>query len=224
MCGRFDLHSTTAIIAREFSTDSSFVEIEPRYNIAPSQHIVIIRRKGANVIDMCRWGFIPAWAKEEKTGYRMINARADSVQIKPAFKDAFRGQRCLIVADGFYEWKHVRGRKIPFYVRMKSRMPFGFAGLFNLWAPREGDSFCTSTIITTYANDLLSVVHDRMPAIIPPESYDVWLDADFADQQVLMGLLAPYPSDRMEMFEVSPRVNSPAYDSEDAIKPWRDDQ
>lgn len=209
---------------QDFSVGRVVEESEPHYNIAPSQNIIIIRREGANVMVACRWGFIPAWAKDEKIGYRMINARAETIDAKPAFRGAFRRQRCLVVADGFYEWKKERGKKVPFYIRMRSRRPFGFAGLYNIWIPPEGEGICTSTIITTDANDLLIAIHERMPAIIAPDRYDVWLDPDFDDQGVLTDLLTPYPSDLMEMYEVSPRVNSPAYDAENAITPWRNDQ
>lgn len=224
MCGRFDRHSSSARIIHEFNVDRVFTVIEPRYNIAPSQDIVVVRRDGTNVMIACRWGYIPAWAKEEKIGYSMINARAETIETKPAFSKAFSNQRCLIVADGFYEWKKYEGRKVPFYIRMRSKKPFGFAGLFNVWSSPRGEGICTSTLITTQANELLMPIHDRMPVIIPPQSYDVWLDPDFRDAKSLKDLLLPYPSDLMEIFQVSPSVNSPSYDSEEAINPWRPDR
>jgi putative SOS response-associated peptidase YedK len=170
----------------------------------------------------CRWGFIPPSAKDEKVGYKMINARAETVATVPAFRSAFQNQRCLVVADGFYEWKKEEGRKIPFYIRRKSGKPFGFAGLFNIWTSPEGEDICTSTIITTDANELLFPIHDRMPAIIPEDRQDRWLDPTIHDRKVLIGLLEPYPPEELDMYEVSPRVNSPAYDSSDSIKPLKE--
>ncbi|MBF0506469.1 MAG: SOS response-associated peptidase [Nitrospirae bacterium] len=219
MCGRFDLHSETKVILREFRVDSFSTDYHPSYNIAPSRRIVIIKDDGKKHIVQCMWGFLPSWVKDPSMANKMINARAETVAEKPAFKDSFRHRRCLVVADGFFEWRRQGKRKMPVYVRLKSRSPIGFAGIYNTWTSPEGESICTCAIITTEANDLLEPIHDRMPAIIPKDGEDLWLDPHITEKERLMPLLRPYASEDMEMYDVSPLVNKPGYDSPEIIIP-----
>jgi putative SOS response-associated peptidase YedK len=152
-------------------------------------------------------------------GFNMINAKAETVAEKPAFREAFRRQRCLVVADGFFEWRHEGKLRIPVYIRLKSQRPMGFAGLYNTWISPDGDALCTCSIITTEANELLSPIHDRMPAIIPEDKDDLWLDPKINDKDRLMPLLRPYSPNEMEYYEVSSVINKPENDSPEIIMP-----
>jgi putative SOS response-associated peptidase YedK len=156
---------------------------------------------------------VPPWGRELNDGYKMINARAETVAEKPSFRQAFVRHRCLVVADGFYEWKNEGGRKRPFYVHLKNGQPFGMAGLYNLWTSPEGKQVCTATIITTDANEDLKQIHDRMPVIAPPDACALWLDPSVHEKERLLPLLEPYPAKEMELYEVSTRVNSPKNDA-----------
>ena len=204
---------------REFGVKKRLINSEPSYNIAPSQDIAVLSSQGERQLVACRWGFIPFWAKDPRTGYTMINARAETVAEKPAFRESFLKYRCLVIADGFFEWQKGEKKKTPYYIRLISRRPFGFAGLYSSWTSPEGERICTCTIITTEANELLARVHDRMPVIIPKEKEDLWLDPGMHDQDILRGLLRPYPAEEMEMYPVSPRVNSPGYNTPEVLKP-----
>lgn len=219
MCGRFVRSSSVASIADEFNVGQASIEMAPSYNISPTQDIVILNHRGVRQLIKCRWGFIPAGARDPSIGSSMINARAETVASKPAFRSAFENQRCLVIADGFYEWVKKGRKKVPVYVSLKTGKPFGLAGLYNPWTSPVGERICTCTIITTASNDLLALVHDRMPAIIPKEKQDVWLNPGELTPQLLPELLKPFPSEEMEMHEVSPKVNHSGYDSSDAIKP-----
>lgn len=219
MCGRFDCHSDLSVIQKEFNLDQVISNYQPSYNIAPSRQIIIIKDDGKRYLVQCQWGFIPAWAKDSSIGYSMINARAETVSSKPAFRHAFMKQRCLVVADGFYEWRKEGKLKIPVYVRLKTQRPIGFAGLYNTWTSPEGKESCTCTIITTEANELLSSIHDRMPGIIPKEKEELWLNPKIKDTDKLMPLITPYPSEEMECYEVSSLINKPGYDLPEAIIP-----
>ena len=218
MCGRFVRSSSTKAIAAEFNVGQASVEMVPSYNVAPTQKIVIINNKRTKQLMQCRWGFLPSWASGPSMGSNMINARAETVASKPAFKDAFIKQRCLVVADGFYEWQKVNNKKTPVYIHLKSGRPFGFAGLYNPWTSAKGETICTCCIITTSANELLQPIHDRMPVIIPGDMEDLWLDPDEQNRETLLELLRPYPSGEMEMHKVSPKINSPAYNFPDALE------
>lgn len=219
MCGRFVRNSSIPEIAREFNSDEPPFDMEPSYNVAPSQDIVIIINEGKNRLVRCRWGFIPLWAKDEKTRYTMINARAEGIADKPAFHSAFRDHRCLVVADGFYEWRKEGKVKTPVYIRHRSDKPFGMAGLYTIWSSTQREKTCTSTIITTDSNELLMPVHYRMPVIIPKEWHNLWLDQDEKDKDRLLSLLKPYDPDELVLYEVSPKVNSPAYNVPENIMP-----
>jgi putative SOS response-associated peptidase YedK len=160
---------------------------------------------------------VPSWCKELNEGYKMINARAETVAEKPSFREAFRCQRCLVVADGFYEWKHEGGKKRPFYIHRRDGRPFGMAGLYNCWTSPEGDRVCTSTIITTDANEALAPIHDRMPVILAMDEAGLWLDPAVHEKEKLLPVLKPCPDDDLELYEVSASVNSPKNDSAENI-------
>jgi putative SOS response-associated peptidase YedK len=219
MCGRFVRSSSVASIADEFNVGLASIEMAPSYNISPTQDIVILNHRGVRQLLKCRWGFIPAGARAPSIGSSMINARAETVASKPAFRSAFANQRCLVIADGFYEWVKKGRKKVPVYVSLKTGKPFGLAGLYNPWTSPGGERICTCTIITTASNDLLALVHDRMPAIIPKEKQDVWLNPGELTPELMPELLKPFPSEEMKMHEVSPKVNYSGYDSSEAIKP-----
>ena len=219
MCGRFVLSSPASVIAEEFHVDQYSLDLQPSYNVAPSQQIVIVRKEGVNKLAKCGWGFLPSWAKDPVEGRRMINARAETVADKPAFRAAFRDNRCLVVADGFFEWRKKGAKKTPLYIRLRSGMAFGLAGLYSVWTSPEGEKVCTCTIITTEANELLEPVHDRMPVIIPKDKHDLWLDPAEKDRDRLLALLRPYDPLEMEAFQVSSKVNLPSYNAADVIEP-----
>jgi len=219
MCGRFELHSALEIIAQIFSLGRINVSLSPRYNIAPSQDIpIVLNEGGARTLVLSRWGLLPPWAKDEKDGYKMINARAETVAEKPSFRQAFSRHRCLVVADGFYEWKKEGAKKKPVYVRLRSGKPFGFAGLYSDWNSPDGEAVRTSTIITTDANGVLAPIHDRMPVIIPPDQYELWLDPSVHEKDRLIPVLMPYPDDELVLYEVTAAVNSPKNDSPENIE------
>lgn len=219
MCGRFARSTKPDSLIREFGVKKTLIDLAPGYNIAPAQDIIIVNNQGERQLVTCRWGFIPSWAKGPVSGCKMINARAETVAEKPTFRAAFLDHRCLVIADGFFEWRKGDKGKIPYYIHLRSGRPFGFAGLYDTWTSPEGGSICTCTIITTDANDLLAQVHDRMPVIIPKNTEDLWLAPDVHDPDTLLRLLRPYPAEELEMYPVSPKVNSPKYNSPDAIKP-----
>jgi putative SOS response-associated peptidase YedK len=195
--------------------------IGPRYNIAPSQPIAVVPNTGENKLDFFIWGLIPSWAKDPKIGNRLINARSETLSEKPSFRSAYKRRRCLVLADGFYEWVKQPGQKAksPFYIQLESKEPFAFAGLWETWYSPDGSELKTATIITTEPNDLVSRIHARMPVILPRETYDLWLDPEEKSRENFDHILKPYPSNEMIQFPVSRIVNSPANDSPECIKP-----
>ena len=220
MCGRFEIHSAIEIIARVFQIDDVTFDIKPSYNIAPSQDVLVVKNDGKkNCLVSCRWGFVPSWSRELKTGYSMINARAETVATNSTFSEAFLNMRCIVPADGFFHWKKEGTKKSPWYVRLKSGDPMGFAGLCSNWTSPEGEGICTFTIITTDANFLLAPIHPRMPVIIPENDYGLWLDPAIHDQERLCALLTPYPSDQMDLYPVTAKVNSFKYNDPENIRP-----
>lgn len=217
MCGRYELHTHPAAIALAFGLAHA-PEIRARYNIAPTQQVPIIRLvDGERQLSQVRWGFVPFWAKDPKIGSNMINARADTVAKAPAFRVAFKRDRCLIPASGFYEWQK-RGElpKQPMHIGMKDGAPFAFAGLWSTWGPKDGEQLQTCTIITTEPNELAAPIHNRMPVILAAHDYARWLDTELPDAEAM---LRPYPADEMRVFAVSTRVNSPKNDDPDVIEP-----
>jgi putative SOS response-associated peptidase YedK len=220
MCGRFALFSYMRQLMEEFGIDEhDGGEPAQRFNVAPSQRVLAVVNDGeGNRLETFRWGLIPHWAKGPGPRY-MINARAETVADKPTFRDAFRERRCLILADGFYEWQRSGRVKAPMYIHDAAGRPWGFAGVYESWNSPEGDEVTTCAIITTEANEVMARVHHRMPAIIRPEDRGTWLDPGIKDPDVLLPLLRPYEADRMEVVPVSDAVNSPRNDSPDLIRP-----
>ncbi len=193
-----------------------------RFNVAPTQDVAVVRvapKSQSRELTLMRWGLIPYWADDKSIGNRMINARSESLVDKPAFRNAFKKRRCLVLSDGYFEWKKVEDGKQPFYIRMQDERPFAFAGLWEYWRKPGQDGIVSCTIITTDSNELTQPVHDRMPAILHPDHYQLWCDPTFDAQQPLTELLAPFPSDEMCMTAVSRSVNSPANDSPECISP-----
>lgn len=220
MCGRFVLKSLISFIEKEFGITIFWFEPKPSYNIAPLQNIAtVIHREGSNQLVELRWGLIPPWAKDPSIGNKLINARAETVMEKPSFKNAFKLRRCLILADGFYEWRKEGTLKFPVYIHLKSGKPFGFAGLHEIWAPHDGGPIRTCTIITTDSNELIKPIHNRMPVIVPKEQESLWLHPAEPHENLLPSLLKPYPSDEMEYYDVSRMVNSSKNNSPECIHP-----
>ena len=216
MCGRFELHSAFEVIAKLFGLEGTAFAMPLGYNISPGRDIaVIVNDGGGKRLTACHWGFVPPWGKELNEGNKMINARAETVAEKPSFRQAFSYTRCLVVADGFYEWKNEGGKKRPFYFHRRDGTPFGMAGLYNTWTSPEGMQVCTSTIITTGANEVLKPIHDRMPVIMQPGEYDHWLDPSVHEKDKLLPILKPCPDRDLELYEVSTRVNSSKNDSKE---------
>jgi putative SOS response-associated peptidase YedK len=212
MCGRFVLMAAGKLLAEHFQLNHE-PSIEPRHNIAPSQLVAVVRLEPGSTIrelQMLRWGLIPFWAKDQSIGYKMINARAETVGKKPAFREAFKRRRCLIPADGFYEWKRIEKRKQPYLVQMANGALFAFAGLWDRWTGPESETIESCTILTTDANELVSRLHDRMPVILSPGDYERWLDPNVKNLDGLMQLLSPFPADFMTAYPVSPELNKPA--------------
>lgn len=218
MCGRFTLVSPSVAVTERFHA-STPAGLRPRYNIAPGQDILCVVMGVARGIEPMRWGLIPSWAKDPAIGNRLINARAETLAEKPSFRSAFAKRRCLIAADGFYEWRPAGKRKVPVYIVLKSRKPFGFAGLYETWRAPDGSEIRTCTIITTGANDLVRPVHDRMPVIVSEDAEDRWLDPAENNLGLLQAILTPYPAAEMDAYDVTPVVNNPAHDAPDCILP-----
>ena len=221
MCGRFSQTASPEVIAQQFElTDPPL--FNPRYNIAPSQPIVAIRidpDTTTRKLVQLRWGLIPSWAKDPKIGNQCINAKSETVAEKPVFRSAFKKRRCLVVATGFYEWQ-VQGRtKQPMWIGLRNKSPFAFAGLWEHWTPAEGEPLETCTIITTEPNDLMAPIHNRMPVILAPSSYDQWLDPTFQQAEPLKALLRPYPSEELTAYPVSTLVNNPRHDAPQCLEP-----
>jgi putative SOS response-associated peptidase YedK len=218
MCGRFSLAMDFNLLQEKFRFTFPD-EWNPRYNIAPSQPVLTVTRQGNRRVGQpMRWGLVPFWAKDPKIGYKMINARAETLDERPAYKHPFRKQRCLIPADGFYEWKRSGKTKQPYRFQIKGGEPFAFAGLWDQW--KQGTDFLyTCTIITTRPNALVGEVHNRMPVILREDDYETWLDPEMNNPVVLQSLLEPYPEEQMESYPVSQRVNSPKNDDPSLIEP-----
>lgn len=219
MCGRFTFSMDMEELAEAFPGVDFSIYFEPNYNIAPSQDVLAISNIDASKATLLRWGLVPHWAKDITIGNKMINARGETLAEKPSFKHPYKRQRCLIVADGFYEWKKEQDKKTPMHIRMKTKKPFAFAGLWERWSPPDQGPLFSCTIITTDANDLLAPVHHRMPVILQPEDYDLWLSSKEQPAENLNHLLTAYPSDEMICYPVSRMVNNPKNNSPECIKP-----
>lgn len=218
MCGRFSLIQSADIIAQTFQL-SEVPTVAPRYNIAPTQQVATIVQNTQRQFQWMRWGLIPSWAKDLSIGNRLINARAETLPEKPSFRHAFKQKRCLIIADGFYEWQQVENRKQPYYFQMKDSKPFAFAGLWENWHSPQGEEIISCTIVTINANAIAQPIHHRMPVILSPECYDRWLDPTVTDTKTLQSLLQPYQDDAMNVTAVSSTVNNPANDKPECLNP-----
>jgi putative SOS response-associated peptidase YedK len=220
MCGRFTLHSPESQIREAFNLEHTEpLGLEPRFNIAPSQDIPIIRdTESGHELTMARWGLIPGWSNESRIKYSTINARIESVAEKPTYRTSFKRRRCLIPADGFYEWKQIAGNKVPHHIRMRDGKVFAFAGLWDHWEG-EDESIESCTIIVMPSNEVMKPIHERMPAIIAPAHYDLWLDSRVTDKQEILQHLTSAPSSYLKAYPVSTRVNSPRNNDERCIQP-----
>lgn len=220
MCGRFTLQIPPELLAEIFGLLD--IPVFPaRYNIAPSQKIAVIRQNGdgQNRLEFMRWGLIPSWAEDKSIGYKLINARSETVHEKHSFRHAIRYRRCLIPTSGFYEWLQEGKTRKPLYVRMKDSSPMVFAGLWESWKSPEKEVVESCTILTTTSNSLIAPLHERMPVILHPQEYNLWLDRETTDPEKLKPLYQSYPADLMEIWPVSQLVSSPRNDSPDCIKP-----
>jgi len=250
MCGRFTLRASARVIAEQFGL-FALPPFAARFNIAPTQLAPVVRMRPAAARELVwlRWGLIPSWAQDAAIGNRLVNARAETAAEKPAFRAALRRRRCLVVADGFYEWRRAKkgtgpicaqhplgrsgkldlspfsqGGKQPYFIRLRNDRPFAFAGLWELWAEpnpanEEQKKLETCTLLTIGPNDLIRPIHDRMPVIVAPDGYERWLDPAIEDPRRLAPLLVPYPSEAMEAYPVGGMVNDPAHDSPRCIEP-----
>ncbi|MCK2017755.1 SOS response-associated peptidase [Peribacillus frigoritolerans] len=220
MCGRFTLFTDIEEIKERFDIQGSFdEEYQFSYNIAPSQSVLAVINDGVrNRLGYLRWGLIPFWAKDEKAGYKMINARAETIAEKASFRNAYKKKRCLIIADSFYEWKKTPERKIPMRIKLKNHAPFGMAGLWESWKSPEGISIYSCSVITTVPNELMTSIHDRMPVILKSEDEKDWLNPSINDTAYLQQYLKSFDSEQMEAFEVSTDVNSTKNNSPNLIQ------
>ncbi len=220
MCGRYTLRQSPHQIAIRFGVEETLLpELPPRYNIAPTQPVVAVTENSPRHLRLFQWGLVPFWAKDPSIGSRMINARAETLAEKPAFKNALTRRRCVIPADGFYEWKKIGSSKQPMYIRRHDGELFGFAGLWEEWISPDGSPLQTCTIITVAPNALMAPIHDRMPAILRPEDEAAWLTLSKKDVPELLGLLRPYPETEMEAYPVSRQVNAPTVDNAVCVQP-----
>ena len=216
MCGRFTLRAPASLIAEQFSLFEVPL-LKPRFNIAPTQPVPVVRMtpqqpEPRREFVFLHWGLVPSWADDPAIGNRMINARAETVAEKPSFRAALRRRRCLVVADGFYEWQKQGKRRQPMFIHLRDDRPLAFAGLWESWEGADHSSLESCTILTTEANDLVRPIHDRMPVIVAPGDYARWLAPAVERPEAVLPLLRPYPSEPMEAYPVSTWVNSPARD------------
>ncbi len=219
MCGRYTLTASPEAL-RALLRYAEQPNFPARFNIAPTQPIAIVRLvEGQRHFALVRWGLLPSWVKDPKTFSLLINARGESVAEKPAFRAAMKRRRCLIPADGFYEWQAAGERKRPFYVRAKSGVTLAFAGLWETWAGPNGEELDTAAIVTTRANKTLSPIHERMPVIVPPEAFDLWLNTNEVDVTTASALIAPAPDNLLEAYEISTAVNRTANDNPKLLEP-----
>ena len=222
MCGRFTLSASPTSLTETFPGFELPDQLTPRYNITPTQEVAVVANNNPGKIDLFRWGLIPSWAKDPTIGNRMINARSETLSQKPSFRTAYRRWRCLILADGYYEWRKEPGggAKTPFYIRMASEKPFAFAGLWEQWQPsRDADAVLSCTILTCPPNEMLEQIHHRMPVILDYDAYDLWLEPNNQPPAEMNHLLKPYPADAMTAYAVSRLVNQPRNDRAECILP-----
>jgi putative SOS response-associated peptidase YedK len=227
MCGRYTISHSTEEILERFQINDDNVSIEPSYNVAPSQLVPVIMAESAHspkepsirLLELCKWGLVPFWVKDLKGAKPLINARAESLAAKAAFKQAFIKRRCVIPADGFYEWRKDKNRKVPMRIHLADEKLFGFAGIYQDWKAPDGVRMRTFAIITVPAKESIRNIHDRMPAILTPEFEKIWLDPEVEDEEALAACLRPYPYEDLEAYAVSTLVNKPDANSPELIQP-----
>lgn len=225
MCGRFTLTASPHALKEAFPL-FELSDYQPRYNIAPSQQVAAILHRAGATRPEClrlRWGLVPHWADDPKVGYRLINARAETVATKSAFRESFRQRRCLVLADGYYEWQKREDGKQPYYICRRDHRPFAFVGLWDHWEKGE-QPIDSCTIITTDAGDFTRPIHDRVPVILDARDYDVWIDPSIKDTEQLQGLLAACPDDVLTAYPISTRVNNPRFDRPECTEPIETDK
>ena len=218
MCGRFVIELSPGLVAGFFGL-TEIPDLPTRYNVAPTQLVPAIREAtdGSRRLSMMRWGLVPSWAKDIGDG--LINARSETVSEKPSFRQTVRRRRCIIPASGFYEWQKVEKLKVPYYLRMVDSSPMPFAGIWEAWCSPDGQVLESCAILTTSANAKVAPIHDRMPVILDPAGFSLWLDRQVHEVDKLAGLFVPYPADRLEAYRVTMLVNNPAYDDAECIEP-----
>jgi putative SOS response-associated peptidase YedK len=221
MCGRFTLTVDPAQLQDSFADYEFPTQFAPRFNIAPTQPVLAIPNDGANRADFFVWGLIPSWAKDPTIGNRLINARGETLAEKPSFRGSYKYKRCLILADGFYEWKIQPETKVkvPHFIHLKDRKPFAFAGLWDEWHSSDGSQIRSCTIVTIEPNELMAFIHNRMPVILPPDAYTQWIDPAVRTPDSLQALVKPYPAEEMAAYPVSTLVNSPQNDRPECVVP-----
>ncbi|MBD2775122.1 SOS response-associated peptidase [Iningainema tapete] len=220
MCGRYTLTQSPEAIAQAFQVKQHHQD--PKYNIAPTQMVEVVLHnpvRGDREIEQLRWGLIPSWTKDPGIGAKLINARSETAAQKPAFRSAFKHRRCLVIADGFYEWQLQNGKKQPFYFHLLDKKQFAFAGLWEQWESPQNQKINSCTILTTTANELVQPIHERMPVILQEQDYDLWLDQKVFKPEDLQKILKPYVSEAMTAYPVSTLVNNPKHNSQDCIMP-----
>jgi putative SOS response-associated peptidase YedK len=216
MCGRYSFAIEDELILERFGVKVRSAIYKARYNCAPSQNLAVISTDAPDVLNFYRWGLIPSWARDPAIGNRLINARGETILEKPSFRNAFKTRRCLVLSDGFYEWRK-NGEKRPYRVTLKDNTPFAMAGIWDKWKDPTGEMICSFSIITTQPNSLMEKIHDRMPVILEKEDEKKWITA--TPERELIELLRPFPSEKMKAYPISRKVNSPANDSPDLIVP-----
>lgn len=216
MCGRFTQTKSKQDIKKRFKVKKVPDGIESLFNVAPDQSVPAILNENPDEVSLVKWGLLPSWSKEEKSKYSMINARAETLLEKPSYKRLIQKKRCLIIADSFYEWKKVDGKKTPYRIMMNTGELFAFAGLWDLWE-KDGKVIASCSIITTSPNELVKGIHDRMPVILPQDKEKDWLSDISVDKAI--GLLEPFPENKMKCYEISVKVNNPSNNSSEIIQP-----
>ena len=218
MCGRYTQHHTGAEVSERFELRELPLDMDPQFNVAPTQTVAVVTEDGTRALEGMKWGLVPPWAKDPSIGSRLINARAETLGEKPAFRQALKQRRCLIPADGFYEWVKMGTTKQPMHIRRRDGELFAFAGLWEEWRSPEGWPLRSCTIITVAANELVAPIHDRMPAMLLPEDEALWLDHGVTATERVLPVLRPYPAVEMEAYPVSPRVNKAGVNDPECVR------
>jgi len=223
MCGRFSLTSKPRRLRDHFGLAREPEDMVPHYNIAPTQPVLVIPNRTERLLRPARWGLIPHWAKDTKIGARLINVRNETLLTREGFRAALEPRRCIIPADGFYEWQRdAQGRRVPYYICRRDGAPLAFAGIWDVWRPAEGEPVASCAIVTTDANELIAPIHDRMPVILPAEACDIWLSPHAHSAEELERWLGPCPPEWLQAQRVSTHVNKPDHDDPECIAPLKD--